>query len=500
MTKTKNHGSAVTDRVSGVLVGAAVGDALGAGYEFGAAPYGGWPQMIGGGLGGFAPGEWTDDTDQAMAIARVAATGADLRSPAALDAIAAGFAEWMATGPSDVGIQTSQVLSGAGRHADAATMAAAARAVHERSGRSAGNGSLMRTAPVALAHLDDPAALVEAAMAVSALTHHDPIAGEGAALWCLMIRHAVLMGEFPTIDEALADHPAPGRWREILAEAEAKPPATFTTNGWVVGALQAAWSAIVHSPVPERMPCRHFQDALATAIGIGHDTDTVAAIAGALLGARWGVSAIPQEWSSVVHGWPAATTADLVELALLTVRGGPDGSWPDTDRMDYRSWSGVDAFAPHPSVPGVWIGGAAALDDLPRDIDAVVSLCRVGRRQVPGHVRSHVVRLLDTRADDNPNLDFAVDDAARTVLRLVDEGSRVYLHCVAAQSRTPTVAARVAALSGMSTYDAMAAVRTALPDADPQGFFLAALERLGGDPEVSVVTPIVTNEDEGGAR
>ena len=74
--------SAQTDRACGVLLAAACGDALGAGYEFGSAPLpppGTPPAMIGGGLGGFEPGEWTDDTSQAYAIAEVAATGADLR-------------------------------------------------------------------------------------------------------------------------------------------------------------------------------------------------------------------------------------------------------------------------------------------------------------------------------------------------------------------------------------------------------------------------------------
>ena len=81
--------TAQIDRACGVLLASGVGDALGAGYEFGHAPYDGWPAMIGGGLGNFAPGEWTDDTAQAMAIATVAATGADLRTTEALDAVAA---------------------------------------------------------------------------------------------------------------------------------------------------------------------------------------------------------------------------------------------------------------------------------------------------------------------------------------------------------------------------------------------------------------------------
>lgn len=324
---------AQADRAVGVLLASAAGDALGAGYEFGSAPLpapGVLPRMIGGGLGGFAPGEWTDDTAQAVAIARVAATGADLRTPAALDAVAAGFAEWYAGDPADVGIQTARVLAAVGRPPStgeaptgmAERMRAAARSVHESTGRSAGNGSLMRTGPVALAHLDDPAALVDAAMAVSALTHTDPLAGEGAALWCLLVRRAVLTGELDA--RAQLDHlpaAARSRWGEVLDEAEARPHTDFTENGWVVGALQAAWSAIRSTPddAPE-----HLQRGLAAAVAIGNDTDTVAAIAGALLGARWGASAVPEAWRAPLHGWPvrdgrACRATDLVALAQRTV-------------------------------------------------------------------------------------------------------------------------------------------------------------------------------------
>ena len=133
---------------------------------------------------------------------------------------------------------------------------------------------------------------------------------------------------------------------------------------------------------------------------------------------------------------------------------------------------------PHPLVDGVWIGGALALDELPDDIDAVVSLCRMGRRQVRDGVERYAVRLIDTVAEDNPNVDFVIDDAARTVLRLRDEGKRVYLHCVAAHSRTPTVAARVAVLDGHSVDDALASVIGALPAARPQAFLVDAMRRL----------------------
>src|SRR5690606_3880626 len=158
-------------------------------------------------------------------------------------------------------------------------------------------------------------------------------------------------------------------------EAEAGPPSRFTENSWVVGALQAAWSAIVHTPVPTEVPCRHLEDALATAIGIGHDTDTVAAIAGALLGARWGASAVPQEWQAPLHGWgvpvevaaPTAGAAALVALATVTLNGGcPDSDgWPLTARVDYSAWGVGGTCVPHPTVPGVWIGDVGALDALP---------------------------------------------------------------------------------------------------------------------------------------
>ena len=178
--------TAQLDRAVGVLLGTAAGDALGAAYEFGP-PRG--PElevaMVGGGSFGWEPGEWTDDTSMAIAIAEVAASGADLRDGKALDAIVHRWHEWMKTAK-DVGIQTSSVLRAAGwLGLSAQTAREASAALHERSGRTAGNGSLMRTAPVALAYLDDELGLVEAARAVSELTHYDPEAGDACVLWCL---------------------------------------------------------------------------------------------------------------------------------------------------------------------------------------------------------------------------------------------------------------------------------------------------------------------------
>nr|WP_281285028.1 ADP-ribosylglycohydrolase family protein [Nocardioides albertanoniae] len=88
-------------------------------------------------------------------------------------------------------------------------------------------------------------------------------------------------------------------------------------------ALQAAWSSIAQTPVPETDPGSHYVEALDTAIRIGNDTDTVAAIAGGLLGARWGTAAIPAEWRELSHGYPGLTGDDLAALALKTVAREP---------------------------------------------------------------------------------------------------------------------------------------------------------------------------------
>jgi len=310
-------GSGRRDRIAGVLLGAACGDALGVPYEF--APRLGpdaEPEMIGGGLGPYDPGEYSDDTQMAVCIAQVAASGADLRTDASLDAIAHGFLHWLDTGASDVGVQTRRVLNGTPRERGlGAAMLAAAAEVHAESGRSAGNGSLMRTAIVALPYLDDPAAMAEAARTVSALTHHDDLAGDACVLWCSGIARAVRSGTFDGVREGLDLLPAAARdrWAAWLAEAELASPGTFTPNGFVVPALQAAWAAIRQTPEDGG---HHLERALATAIRIGDDTDTVSAIAGALLGARWGASAIPAGWRRIVHGWPGLEGGDLVGLAL----------------------------------------------------------------------------------------------------------------------------------------------------------------------------------------
>ena len=167
--------AAQRDRAVGALLATAAGDAMGAGYEFRPPmPPETSVAMIGGGVGAFTRGEWTDDTSMAIAIAEVAATGADLRDQPAQDQIVKRWAEWAPTAK-DIGIQTRQVLGSAVKVGlSAASALRASVDLHDRTGHTAGNGSLMRTAPVALAYLDNEDGLVEAARVLSELTHYDP--------------------------------------------------------------------------------------------------------------------------------------------------------------------------------------------------------------------------------------------------------------------------------------------------------------------------------------
>lgn len=471
-----NLSTAQLDRACGVLLATAAGDALGAPYEF-EPPRG--PDlevaMVGGGSFGWNPGEWTDDTSMALAIAEVAATGADLRDEPAQTAIVTRWYEWSLTA-TDVGNQTRSVLGATGRAGvSAANALAASRLLHERTGHTAGNGSLMRTAPVALAYLDDESALVDAARTISELTHFDPDAAEACVLWCLAIRHAVLTGDLD-VRAGLERLPEARRdlWAERLDVAEASVPSSFRRNGWVVEALQAAWSAITTTPVPADDPTAgvfaadHLRLALDAAVRSGNDTDTVAAIAGGLLGARWGASAVPGTWRRLLNGWPGLNARGLVSLATRIV---------GADRP-FDNYVVPMTPSPHPHDDGVWLGDLATLQALPEDVDAVVSLCRVNDRDLPPGAEQIDTRLIDV-VGANAHLDFVLLDTVRLIEALRAEGRTVLLHCVAAHSRTPAVAALYGARkAGLSGRDALAAVCEVLPDAYPNWDFRDALDRL----------------------
>jgi ADP-ribosylglycohydrolase len=312
----------VKDRAAGVLLGQAVGDALGVPYEFAAPIRAGQAEMIGGGLGPYEPGEWSDDTQMALCIARVAAA-ADLTGPDALDEVAAAFIDWRFHGASDIGNQTATAL-GRARHDDGTRLweRMTAIATDLAAGGSAGNGGLMRTSVVGLAALGSADRTAEAARLVCNLTHAEQRCVESSVLWSLAVRNAVLTGEADV--RCGLEHLTPERrdwWTERIEEAETRPPSVFTPNGYTVTAFQAAWASIhATRDADDRVTA-----ALQLAISIGNDTDTVAAIAGGLLGAACGASKIPGGLVEKVHGWPGLDAKDLVGLgqAIAARPSGP---------------------------------------------------------------------------------------------------------------------------------------------------------------------------------
>ena len=496
--------TAQTDRAAGVLLALAAGDALGADNE----P---WPPpddevedvevgATDAGEPGWTPGRWAEVTSMAVPVAEAAADGLDLRSAEAQDRIVARWLDWSAdaTDDPDFPDQNREVLGTVGGPgpglADRARAAAAE--LHRRRGWAIGNGPLTRAAAVALAHLDDPDALVEAAHALSALTHADPETGEACALWGLAIRHAVLEGTFDGLWLAIDRLPAHRRtvWSYRLDVAEELSPSAFAENGRAAEAVQGAWSAIARTPVPAGgQPGDHLHLALEAIVRDGIETSTDAAVAGSLLGARWGASAVPSAWRRALHGWPDLRGRDLVRLGVLSARQGrPDrAGWPSAPLVDYAGYDS-SALVRHPLDEHVWLAGVGALDDLPPDVDAVVSLCRLGASEAPAasvRPEDHVEVWLVDRSDpaENPNLDLVLADAVDAVAALRAEGRTVLLHCVQAQSRTPTVAALYGArITGRPAAECLVEVQRALPAAHPNRTFLEVIRGTGsGSPDAA---------------
>lgn len=252
---------------------------------------------------------------------------------------------------------------------------------------------------------------------------------------------------------------------------DGRPVNYAASNGWVVAALLGAYAAVHRAT--------SLPDGLQRAVAGGGDTDTVAAIACALLGARYGGSAVPFGWRRLLYGWPGLRSRDLAGLAVLIVRGGrcdPQG-WPTLGRLDYGRTSSTTV--PHPDDPGVLLAAVGALR--PGVADAVDSLCRLGFDEVPLQgvaPEDHVEAWIVDKRDANNDLRFAITDAAQAVRQLRAEGKTVLLHCVHAHTRTPVVAAAYGALvTGGSERDALRRVQEVLPSGRSPRESIAAVLR-----------------------
>ena len=272
------------DKARGALLGLAVGDALGTTLEFSTKDnYTPLTDMVGGGPFGLKPGEWTDDTSMALALADSLLSCGTLE-PADLSA---RFCKWRYDGNYshngkcfDVGNTVSRSLE------------AFRRTGNSLSGStdpdSAGNGSLMRLAPVALFRAHDLEACMDMARLQSRTTHGAEEAVSSCAAFALLLSDAI---RGATWDEVLTPKVRP--WPDKVARAMAMEPISWPRSkvrgsGYVIHSLEAAIWAVGNSS--------SFSEAVLLAANLGEDADTTAAITGQLAGAIWGASTIPEAW------------------------------------------------------------------------------------------------------------------------------------------------------------------------------------------------------------
>lgn len=287
-----NEASDARDRALGCLLGLAVGDALGSTVEFRArgtfAPVTG---LVGGGPFRLLPGQWTDDTSMAICLAE-SLLHDPLLDPADL---MARFLRWWRQGEN----------SSTGACFDIGNATRAALARYERTGEplagdpspnAAGNGSVMRLAPVAVRHWREPRRAEAVAERQSACTHATPVAIAGCALLAEVLCGLIAGGG----KAALTPRPAKGWPPRIRAIAGGKwrgaQEAAISSSGYVVHTLEAAFWAVDGA--------EGFADAVLRAVNLGDDADTVGAVAGMVGGALWGLSGIPPEWVATLHDGP----------------------------------------------------------------------------------------------------------------------------------------------------------------------------------------------------
>jgi ADP-ribosyl-[dinitrogen reductase] hydrolase len=282
------------DRYLGCLLGLATADALGTTLEFKRpGTFEPIDDMIGGGPFGLQPGQWTDDTSMALCLAEslVEKHGFD-----ATDQMAR-YLRWYEKG----------YLSSTGFCFDIGNTVRAALHKYRQTNDpfagstdpySAGNGSIMRLAPVPMFYARDPARAIEQSGLSSRTTH-----GAATCIDACRYLSSLIVGALQGADKIilLAPHyePIPGYWEanplatgeisEIAAGSfkERQPP-EIQGSGYVVKSLEAALWAFYHS--------EDFRDGCLLAANLGDDADTTAAVYGQIAGAYYGIENIPVNW------------------------------------------------------------------------------------------------------------------------------------------------------------------------------------------------------------
>lgn len=280
-------------RYRGALLGLAAGDAVGTTLEFRQpGSFNPIQDMLGGGPFELKPGQWTDDTSMALCLAESLLARRGFDAADQMDR----YTRWHQEG----------YLSSTGECFDIGNTVRTALDRYAATGdpmagstdpRSAGNGSLMRLAPIPMAYAHDPDAAIDHAALMSRTTH-----GATEAVDACRYFTGLMVGALKGTprEELLAPlyHPVSGRWPEetLAPKIEAVAAGSFTHRappdirgtGYVVQSLEAALWAFATTD--------DFRAAVLAAANLGDDADTTAAIAGQLAGACYGERGIPAEW------------------------------------------------------------------------------------------------------------------------------------------------------------------------------------------------------------
>ena len=321
------------DRARGALLGLACGDALGRPVEFRspaqrADDHGTLREMVGGGTHRQPAGTVTDDTDLMLRLAEslVDRGGFDPED------VGERFVAWLDDGPFDVGLMTSdsihEIRSGT------PALEAGERVWERRTdGGDAGNGSVMRCAPHALAFAD-AGQLDRVSRASSAITHFDPRCQAGCAVLNRTIRGYV-DGERDPFDRALSATEMPDGLRAALTDVTDRESDELANSGYVVTTLETSLHDALVADTAE--------EAIVTSVNRGGDTDTLGAVTGAVAGARFGASDLPDRWVYELRTAEDRSLTDRVlDLASAVTDGWDDDESADGDRPlaeEIRLWA-----------------------------------------------------------------------------------------------------------------------------------------------------------------
>lgn len=277
--------SELLERYQGCLLGLATGDAVGTAVEFSAKDS--FPpitDMVGGGPFHLQAGQWTDDTSMALCLAEslVSRQGFDAKDQMNR------YVNWWQWG----------YLSSTGHCFDIGTTVAGALQKYADDGdpfagsshpRTAGNGSLMRLAPVVLWYFPDESQVLEYAEASSRTTHAAPEALACCRLFAQMLMNALNGKSKRETLTAIPQLPEQQNLRRIAEGSYLKKTrAEIFGTGYCVQSLEAALWCFAQG--------KNFKETILLATNLGDDADTTAAIAGQLAGAYYGVNGIPQQW------------------------------------------------------------------------------------------------------------------------------------------------------------------------------------------------------------